>query len=227
MAQATLTGLDAQYGADLEPAADGARALPASVAVGDVRISVYEDLSSIEQDWRAFEQHADGTVFQTFDWLTTWQRHIGANTGVRPAIVVARDSEGKILFLLPLSIRAVAFARQLEWLGSDLCDYNAPLLAGDFHQRLDQTRFMELWREILQRLQSHSETGYDLVHLEKMPAMAGAQSNVMLGLRVTLNPSGAYLTHLSANWQAFYEAKRSSTTRRRDRTKAQSTIRVR
>jgi CelD/BcsL family acetyltransferase involved in cellulose biosynthesis len=133
--------------------------------------------------------------------------------------VVARDAEGKILFLLPLSTRSVAFARQLEWLGSDLCDYNAPLLAGDFYQQIDQTRFMLLWRDILQRLQSHSSLGYDLIHLEKMPAMVGAQSNVMLGLRVMLNPSGAYLIHLSANWKEFYETKRSSATRRRERTK--------
>ena len=36
---------------------------------------------------------------------------------------------------------------------------------------------------------------------------------------MTTNPSGAYLTHLSGNWEAFYAAKRSSATRRRDRTK--------
>ena len=41
----------------------------------------------------------------------------------------------------------------------------------------------------------------------------------MLGLRVTINPSGAYLTHLAGDWETFYAAKRSSATRRRDRTK--------
>ena len=35
----------------------------------------------------------------------------------------------------------------------------------------------------------------------------------------TVNPSGAYLTHLTGDWDAFYTAKRSSATRRRDRTK--------
>jgi CelD/BcsL family acetyltransferase involved in cellulose biosynthesis len=33
------------------------------------------------------------------------------------------------------------------------------------------------------------------------------------------NPSGAYLTTLSADWETFYTAKRSAPTRRRDRTK--------
>jgi CelD/BcsL family acetyltransferase involved in cellulose biosynthesis len=38
-------------------------------------------------------------------------------------------------------------------------------------------------------------------------------------LAVTAHPSGAYLTHLAGDWESFYAAKRSSTTRRRDRTK--------
>ena len=41
----------------------------------------------------------------------------------------------------------------------------------------------------------------------------------MLALGVTANPSGAYSTKLAGDWDAFYTAKRSSTTRRRDRTK--------
>ena len=34
-----------------------------------------------------------------------------------------------------------------------------------------------------------------------------------------LNPSGAYETALGADWEQFYTSKRSSSTRRRDRTK--------
>ncbi len=106
-----------------------AQALSPAAVPGDIRLAVYEDLSAIEQDWRAFEPHADCTVFQSFDWLASWQRHIGVRNGVRPAIVVGRDGAGAILFLLPLSVRSAGFARELAWLGSELCDYNAPLLA--------------------------------------------------------------------------------------------------
>ena len=65
-------------------------------------------------DWRGFEPHADCTVFQSFDWLASWQRHIGVRNGVRPAIVVGRDGAGGILFLLPLSVRAAGFGRELD-----------------------------------------------------------------------------------------------------------------
>ncbi len=218
MAQAIPARLDAHFGVD-PPAADDAPALSSAAVPGDIRLAVYEDLSAIERDWRGFEPHADCTVFQSFDWLANWQRHIGVRNGVRPAIVVGRDGAGAILFLLPLSVRSAGFARELAWLGSELCDYNTPLLAPAFSERFDRARFLSLWGHITQCLQSNPRLRYDFTSLTKMPEMVGAQPNPMLGLRVTINPSGAYLTHLAGDWETFYAAKRSSATRRRDRSK--------
>ena len=218
MAQAVPARLDVHFGVD-PPAAMRAQARSPAAVPGDIRRSVYDDLAAIEKDWRAFEAQADSTVFQSFDWLSTWQRHIGAPAGVAPAIVAGRDASGNILFLLPLSVRATGFARELSWLGSDLCDYNAPLLAPGFTERFDRARFMAVWDDITATLQSHPRLGFDLIHLSKMPEMVGAQPNPMRYLGGTINPSGAYLTHLTGDWEAFYAAKRSSSTRRRDRTK--------
>ena len=205
------------FGVD-PPAADRAQAR-SPAALGDIRIAVYEDLSAIERDWRAFEPHADCTVFQSFDWLATWQRHIGARNGVLPAIVVARDGEGTILFLLPLAVRPAGFARELTWLGSELCDYNAPLLAATFSTRIDAKRFMALWENIARCLQDNPRLHYDSIILTKMPETVGAQQNPMRHLGGTINASGAYLTHLTGDWETFYTAKRSSATRRHDRSK--------
>ncbi len=218
MAQAVPARLDAHFGID-PPAAVRAQAWSSAALPGDIRLTVYEDLAAIEKDWRAFEAQADSTVFQSFDWLATWQRHIGAPAGVAPAIVVGRDASGSILFLLPLSVRATGFARELTWLGSDLCDYNAPLLAPGLTERFDRARFMAVWADITANLESHPRLGFDLIHLSKMPETVGAQTNPMRYLGCTINPSGAYLTHLTGDWETFYAAKRSSSTRRRDRTK--------
>lgn len=183
-----------------------------------IEFTIYENLSNVEGDWRAFEQQADCTVFQTFDWLSTWQRHIGARGGVRPAIIVGRAG-GEVLLILPLATQKIAFARELVWLGSDLCDYNAPLLAPRFSSSLGTRQFHEVWQHIVATLRSRPRLSYDLVRLEKMPGDVGSQPNPMLTLGVTANPSGAYRTPLTAPWEAFYTAKRSSATRRRDRTK--------
>ena len=214
MTQVTQLALDAHFGAAPTADADvaGARS-PA--AFGDMELSIHDDMAALEQEWRAFEAHADCTVFQTFDWLANWQRHVGLRNGVLPAIVVGRDAAGSIEFLLPLSIRLAGFARELTWLGSDLCDYNAPLLARDF----DAAQFAELWRNITQHLRGDPRFCFDYINFTKMPARLGARSNPFTQLGVTMNPSGAYLTHLSGDWESYYTGKRSSATRRRDRTK--------
>src|SRR5438128_1626305 len=122
MAQATQSAFDAH--ADVKTVFEETRV--ASAASTNIRLSVYDELSAIEPDWRTFEKSADCTVFQAFDWLATWQRHIGARNGIRPAIVAGRDTSGNMLFLLPLAVDPRGLARRLTWLGSELCDYNAP-----------------------------------------------------------------------------------------------------
>ncbi len=184
-----------------------------------IELSFYDDLTDVADEWRAFERHAEGTVFQTFGWLSTWQRYIGDLEGVRPAIVVGRNGSGDTLFMLPLAVQTGRFIRELVWLGSELCDYNAPLLAPSFSTCMLGQRFCEIWQRVLTELQGHPRLRYDLVRLEKMPAMVGSQPNPMLTLAVAPNPSGAYSTRLSGNWEPFYAAKRSSSTRSRDRGK--------
>lgn len=217
MPQATQAAFDAQAGIEGDELAGAQRR--SIDTPGDVRIAVYENLTAIEQEWRAFEQIADGTVFQSFDWLSTWQHHIGNLDGVAPVIVTGRDNQGRLLFLLPLSIEVGGAARRLTWLGTDLCDYNGPLLAPDFGRRIDAARFRQIWHEIKTLLRSNPRLAFDLVYFDKMQNVVGPQPNPFVALGVRPNPNGAYLTRLSGDWETFYTAKRSSSTRRRDRTK--------
>ena len=186
---------------------------------GNICFAAHEDMATVEREWRAFEQIADGTAFQSFDWLSTWQKHIGTINKVAPAIITGRDNRGRLLFLLPLAVECGGFARRLTWLGTDLCDYNGPLLAPDYSERVDSARFIQIWREIMAFLRSHPNLWFDLVYFEKMQNVVGTQSNPFMGLGVMPHPNGAYLTRLTADWEKFYADKRSSDTRRRDRTK--------
>jgi CelD/BcsL family acetyltransferase involved in cellulose biosynthesis len=218
MAQAIHARLNAAVEPGRAPASEAARARAPEGAFEDIRFSVHEDLGSLAAEWQAFERDADGTVFQTYEWLACWQRHVGTSRRVRPAIVLGRDGDG-LLFLLPLSVCPGGFARTLEWLGSDLCDYNGLLLAPRFAERVDAERFRKLWAAIAHCLQHDARFHYDVVRLTKMPERVGGQPNPLLALGVTIHPSGAYLTQLAGTWDEFYTAKRSSSTRRRDRTK--------
>ena len=148
-----------------------------------------------------FEQSADCTAFQSFDWLAAWCEHIGSLTRAQPAIVVGRQA-GEVLFILPLAVMPGA-VRRLTWLGSDMCDYNGPLLATACASQLTPERFRELWREICGRLQSDARTRHDLVELSKMPERVGGQggqANPFMALSTNLNPSNAYVTDLFGTW---------------------------
>jgi CelD/BcsL family acetyltransferase involved in cellulose biosynthesis len=188
---------------------------------GAISLTLHTDLAAAERDWRQLEQSGDCTPFQTFDWLCAWQRNIGALEHAAPAIVTGRRG-ADILFLLPLAV-APGFARRLTFLGQDLGDYNAPLLARDFSKFVTAEQFGAIWRDVLSLIQSSPALRHDTVALAKMPKTVGTQDNrqdnPMLCLEVQLNPSGAYETALGADWETFYNAKRSSATRRRDRTK--------
>jgi len=201
----------------LAPAAQSRHAV-ATTARPAIELAIYDDLQAVEDEWRRFEQSADCTVFQTFDWLSLWHRHVGKPAKVIPAIVLGRGGDGELLFLLPLAV-VPGLVRRLTWLGSELCDYNAPLLVTGFGNQVPPGHFRELWREICRALQRRAPYRYDIVELTKMPEAVGTQVNPFLELDVGLNPSGAHLTRLYGTWEEFYQAKRSSATRRRDRTK--------
>ena len=43
----------------------------------DVLLSVHEDFEPLKAVWQELERTGDCTAFQTYAWLTAWQRHIG------------------------------------------------------------------------------------------------------------------------------------------------------
>lgn len=184
----------------------------------ELTFDIHEDLASAERDWRALEATADLTPFQTFGWLAAWHRHMGAHAGVKPAIVVGKRGSD-VVCLFPFAVVPHGFTRRLTFLGQDLCDYNAPLLAPDFAAQAGGQDFLELWRHIHRLIQSTAALSHDLVVFTKMPETIGRQRNPMMALGVRLHPSGAYETNLGTDWEPYYTGKRSSATRRRDRTK--------
>lgn len=215
LSRQTEAVLDVRVGMDRE-------ALPIARAVasqGAISLSVAEDLTSAAEEWKEFEKTADCTAFQSFAWHAAWQEHVGNLTGVSPAVVVGRKQD-RVLFIMPLAVEHGRLVNRLVWHASDLCDYNAPLLAPDFAAVMVAAgAFATVWQDVVARLQADSRFRHDVVVLTKMPETVGAQTNPFMTLPTTLNPSGAYATPLTADWDSFYAAKRSAATRRSERTK--------
>lgn len=203
----TVLGPQAEDGDEIALAASGGSPLR-------VELTLHGDLASIEQDWRVFEERADCTVFQTFDWLSAWLRHIGVHEGAKPAVVIGRH-QGAILFVMPFAHDEAG--RRIVWLGTSLCNYNGPMLARDFSRRVGPEQFAAIWSDARRLLRERMP--HDLIDLEKMPETIGDQPNPFCALRVTPHVNNAYLTALSGDWETFYAAKRSNATRRSDRKK--------
>ena len=74
----TLTAFrDAAPAADLVLPASEPRSESRCGAPRDFSFRIHSDLSAVEAEWRRFKAIADCTVFQTYDWLAAWHRHIG------------------------------------------------------------------------------------------------------------------------------------------------------
>lgn len=189
------------------------------MAAQDLQLTVADDLASAAAEWKTFEALADGTPFQTFAWLEKWQHHIGSRRGTVPAIVFGRARETGLLFILPLAIETRRGLRRLTWLGSELGDYNAPLLAKSFTGHPAANQFTVVWQSVVKLLQADPRYRFDLVDLQKMPEMVGQQENPFLRLKVLLNRSGAYVATLGRNWEEYYGARRSASTRKTARRK--------
>ncbi len=210
---------DASLAFDAEAAADICCTLEASAAPANLGLVLHSGLDEVEALWRRFERVADCTPFQTFDWLQTWQRHVGGPAGTQPLIAVASYPDGETAFILPLAVEHQQAVRRLCWLGQDINDYNAPLLARDFSRRVTADRFCAAWAELGARAQQEAMLRHDWIELEKMPQTVGSQLNPFFHLPLAANPSGTHSTQLGSAWEEFYRAKRSSATRRRDRSK--------
>ena len=185
----------------------------------DVLLSVHEDFEPLKAVWQELERAGDCTAFQTYAWLSAWQRHIGTKQGVRPAIVVGWDSAGGALFILPLAIERNWLCPRLVWLGGDLCDYQAPLLSKDFSRRIGVAGFPALWAQIRNLLPSHQ-----IVSLDRMPERVGAQANPFMALEGNRHhPCFAHKTVLKSDWESYYGEKRSSASKKRDKQKRRKT----
>ena len=175
-----------------------------------VSVCVFDTISAAEAVWRDFENASDHYVFQTYDWLSHWHKHIGVHEKIDPYIVLLSDEKCRPLVLLPLAIQEKNRIRRLVWLGGLESDYHGPLLATEFSSRVDQEAFIEMWSETLESL-----PGFDVVLFEKQPATIGGQNNPFVALKCTPYSENAYFTRLEGSWQDYYRSKRSRNTRKR------------
>ena len=174
---------------------------------------VLDDLVAARVVWERLERASPTSPFQTYAWNAHWYETIGRSERVQPALVVV-ECQGVPWMLLPLGIRPGRFGRVLEWLGGELADYLAPLVAPECPEALLTRDFAALWRTVVASLPA-----FTYAHLERQPERLGERPNPFRQLDWRENPSRAHHTVLQPSWTAYYRAKSSARSRQTDRRK--------
>lgn len=179
-----------------------------------VFLTIYDDFASAEKVWRRFEDYAECFAFQSFDFLDVWYRNIGHRSGVEMLLVVAWGTGAKPLMILPLGIETSKLGRKLVWLGNEVNDYNAPMLAPNFYDCVKRGEFSQLWSNILKSLPAH-----DFIELMRQPNKVGGIDNPFMELKVQKNASGVHMTQMSEDFDAYYDEKRNGKAKRHFRSR--------
>jgi CelD/BcsL family acetyltransferase involved in cellulose biosynthesis len=96
-------------------------------------VDILGDLGQAETIWRGLEDIAQfSTPYQRFDFLSAWQRQVGAREGHRPFIVIACDFERRPLLLLPLTLSHEHGVRTASFMGGKHATFNMALWDREF-----------------------------------------------------------------------------------------------
>jgi len=178
-----------------------------------VRWVTYDRLDACEALWRAFQETANCTAFQRFEWLSAWVETIGQHEHFSPLIAVGYvGDEIKVLF--PLALDRQFSARRLTWLAGGWCDYCQPIIDLDFSATLNAEDVETIWTDLCDLAGD-----VDYLLLARQPVRIGAFDNPFAQHDATPYTAKAYALRLGSDWTQFYEHMRSAKTRRRLREK--------
>jgi len=116
-----------------------------SNAGGIARVEAIADLAVAEPIWRAFEARQQFlTSYQRFDFLSAWQHEVGQREGVHPFIVIATDTDGRPLVLLPLALQHKFGIRTACFMGGKHANFNMALWDRDFAAQIGSADLEQL-----------------------------------------------------------------------------------
>ncbi len=142
------------------------QSVPTGAAASTIaRVEVLESVAAAETAWRGMEtpDHLF-TPFQRFDFVSTWQRHIGESEHARPFIVVGYDARRRPVVLLPLGISSESGVTVGRFFGGKHATFNLPLMAQDFALAAAKADVEAL----LDQIRAHADRP-DLMALDRQP----------------------------------------------------------
>ena len=155
--------------------------------VAIARIDLFDDIATAAPDWDCIAAgDALATPFGRRDWIALWHRHIGAPTGLRPLIAVARDAFDEPLFLLPFVIRPGPLLTVAHYFGGPHSQLNIGLWRRDVAAAVSAEDLNAVFAAIAQR------RGIDLFVLRNQPALWDGRANPLAQLAHQPSPDDVF-----------------------------------
>lgn len=159
------------------------------------RIEIYHEFEPVEAIWRDLESPRElSTPYQRFDFLSAWQRHLGARENDLPYIVVGRDRAGSPVMLMPLIISRLWGARIAHFMGGKHAAFNMPLWRRSFAERADENQVRALFRML-----KTSDLRPDVYAFAQQPGEWHGLRNPFAALPSQSNPNTCPRINLSPN----------------------------
>lgn len=160
------------------------RVAPVSRAARIARIEIFDTFQSAEAVWRSFDGDRIATPYQRYDFLATWQRHVGDHLGLKPRIVVAYDDAGVPLALLPLVVERACGLSVACFPGGKHVTFNMPIWRGDFADHATAETM-----QCLVRMVATADPAIDALALMRQPRYWNGLQNplALLGGQASVN----------------------------------------
>jgi CelD/BcsL family acetyltransferase involved in cellulose biosynthesis len=195
------------------PLGFGQRTVAAFGNTPPLTVSVHENFSDISYLWHKFQIHTASTLYQTYQWCSTWQRTVGSVNRSSPRILVACDSSGDVVFILPLQMRKSFGLQILEWHGYPTVNYGYGLFNRGFVPNIG------LWFTENLALILELAGPFDVLALRDMPERMDGELHPLHSVFNLKAANRSYAMKIHRDFEALYATKRSKDTRHSNRKK--------
>lgn len=183
---------------------------PGEQTVGMIFIARrHDDREAIESMWRAYEAQGGVSAFQRLTWLRAAAESFASGPGLRPFFVEVIDvSTGKTVMLLPLVRRETFLHVVIEFLGWQVSDISAPIMAPLYTFPTGVGK--DLWDAIVTVLPSA-----DLIQINHITTTVHGRLNPLCSLPyVELSPTKSFEVEMNGDAETIVNRLANNQTRR-------------
>ena len=158
------------------------------------KFKIFESLTDeCSKIWEQFEKDSFHNFFQNYDFI---KELISKKDSLIKIVIIY--SEGRVIAVLPLEIKKYFIFKVLQWIGTGRSDFCNPLISKNEKLKLNEHKFLETWKEILNQIDS-----FDLIFFNNQPSVIEKINNPFIKLTNKGPFSKVYQIKLPDNFNTY------------------------